>query len=184
VPTLALLHINLSQPTSADTTHVAEDIAKQHHILDIRGVNSQDTPGWGAAAERIQNLEQGSPDFAELPLAQRSAEAGGEAETALSEKGSASPGNEEETLRRTRDLYPCEEERQHKSDIWHEVNKDSLEEWHLRNQEARRKKKKKNSSSNSRTALQMARNPQAGQAALARVAGHTFLRRVAARSQQ
>jgi len=66
--------------------------------LDILGVNSQDTPGWGAAAERIQNLEQGSPDFAELPLAQRSAEAGGEAETALSEKGSASPGNEEETL--------------------------------------------------------------------------------------
>jgi len=66
--------------------------------LDILGVNSQDTPGWGAAAERIQNLELGSPDFAELPLAQRSAEAGGEAETALSENGSASPGNEEETL--------------------------------------------------------------------------------------
>jgi len=34
-----------------------------------------------------------------------------------------------------------EEEAQNKSDIWHEVNKDYLEEWHVRGQEARRKRK-------------------------------------------
>lgn len=32
------------------------------------------------------------------------------------------------------------EERQDKSDIWHEVNKDYLEEWHVRGKESRRKK--------------------------------------------
>merc|ERR1712037_71921 len=31
------------------------------------------------------------------------------------------------------------EEQQHKSDIWHEVNKDYLEDWHVRGQEAKRK---------------------------------------------
>jgi hypothetical protein len=35
-----------------------------------------------------------------------------------------------------------EDERKHKSDIWHEVNKDYLEEWHVRGQEARRKKRR------------------------------------------
>jgi len=157
--------------------------------LDILGVNSQDTPGWGAAAERIQNLEQGRPDFAELPLAQRSAEAGGEAETALSEKGSASPGNEEETL----SVVDYEELEIYilvrRSDSTNPTSGTKSTRILLRSGicEIKRlgaKKKKNNSSSNSRTALQMARNPQAGQAALARVAGHTFLRRVAARSQQ
>jgi len=133
------------EPTSADITHIAQDIAKQHHIVDILGTTGQDTPGWGAAVEHIQNLEQGRPGFEDLPLAQRSAEAGGEAETALSEKGSTA-GNEDETLSDVDDeeleIYLLgEEERQHKSDIWHEVNKDYLEEWHVRSQEARRKKK-------------------------------------------
>jgi len=130
------------EPTSADITHIAEDIAQQHHIADILGASGQDAPGWGAAAERIQSLEQGRPEFAELPLAQRSAEAGGEAEAALSEKASIA---EDETLSDVDDeelesYLLDEEERQHKSDIWHEVNKDYLEEWHVRSQESRRKK--------------------------------------------
>lgn len=131
------------EPSSGDITHIAEDIAQQCHIVGILGADGQDTPDWGAAAERIQNLEQDKPEFAELPLAQRNPEASGEAEAALSEKGSTA---EEETLSDVDDdeidtLLLASEEQQHKSDIWHEVNKDYLEEWHLRAQESRRKKK-------------------------------------------
>merc|ERR1711959_6418 len=63
----------------------------------------------------------------------------------------ASVGGKEESLSDVDDeeleAYLLDvEEQQHKSDIWHEVSKDYLEEWHVRGQEARRKKRQAQSS--------------------------------------
>eukprot|EP00927_Polykrikos_kofoidii_P065822 TRINITY_DN6153_c0_g1_i2.p1 TRINITY_DN6153_c0_g1~~TRINITY_DN6153_c0_g1_i2.p1 ORF type:complete len:612 (+),score=87.54 TRINITY_DN6153_c0_g1_i2:83-1918(+) len=61
-----------------------------------------------------------------------------------------------------------DEERQHKSDIWHEVNKDYLEEWHVRGREIKRRNAEKaasaadSASSQGSSRRRASRYPQAG----------------------
>eukprot|EP00913_Durusdinium_trenchii_P025588 g24016.t1 len=101
-------------PSEADVQSIAGDIASHHGIKPIlEGLKDP------VAHARLEKLTEGKPDFAEEPEAR------------------------EESKKKGEDAGHCEslsDEKQHKSDIWHEVNKDYLEEWHLRSLEQKRKK--------------------------------------------
>lgn len=93
------------------------------------------------AASRIESLlAAGRPDAADPPAPVQGTP------TPPGTPRAAASGANEESLSDMDDeeldslLLLDPEEQQHKADIWHEVNKDYLEEWDLRSREARRKK--------------------------------------------
>lgn len=133
-----------------------EDIAKDimHALLptDKAGpIDRMDLAALGETAGPIEALIKGKPGFSP----EGEAASPGTPESAKA-SSSAAAGRKEESLSDVDDeeleLYLLDvEEQQHKSDIWHEVNKDYLEEWHVRGQEARRKKRQAQEDSTSET---------------------------------
>lgn len=118
------------QPTEEDVQSIAKDIASHHGIEPIlEGVEDPDTQA------RLKRLTEGKPDFAE-DAQTASSKAGGEKDQEDGGAESLSDVDDEELEGYLLDA----EEKQNKSDIWHEVNKDYLEEWHLRSLEQKRKK--------------------------------------------
>lgn len=101
-----------------------------------------------AAIARIDQLMDKKPIFADCSAS----EPGDGQGTSIADVSASSVcGGGDDTLSDVDDddldMYLLdEEERQSKSDIWHEVNKDYLEEWYIRGQEAKRKKERQESS--------------------------------------
>lgn len=115
-------------PSEADVQSIAGDIASHHGIKPIlEGLKDP------VAHARLEKLTEGKPDFAEEPEAREESKKKGE-DAGHCESLSDVDDEDLETY-----LLDAEE-KQHKSDIWHEVNKDYLEEWHLRSLEQKRKK--------------------------------------------
>jgi len=116
------------------------------------GATASSSDNFAAAAERIGELvSKPQPivpvDSEKGPDAQADPGGGAKPLENLSLEGSAAEGSgdEEETLSdvddEELDAYLLDrEERKDKSDIWHEVNKDYLEEWHVRGRESKRRK--------------------------------------------
>jgi len=122
-----------------------EDIAKDimHVLLPEKGGKGPlDLPALTNAGGPIDALISGKPDFEGAGGASGSEPGTPKSCAAASTAG----GGNEESLSDVDDdeleAYLLDmEEQQHKSDIWHEVNKDYLEEWHIRGQEVRRKRR-------------------------------------------
>jgi len=135
------------EPSEDDIEDIVQDIAGQHGIQALLTGDGPGSEAWGQVASKVESLEQGRPAFTSLPLARHASDDG--AADATSASGSVDPEDRlEETLSEVDDeeldaYLLDEEERRHKSDIWHEVNKDYLEEWHVRGQEARREARRK-----------------------------------------
>lgn len=118
------------EPSAEDIEAMAREVAAQHHIEEIieKG-SSVPSAGWNTAAARVEELLTGKP-----------------LSFGMEEGDSASQPSEcqEETLSdvddEELDTYLLQDdEREAKSDIWHEVNKDYLEEWYHRDREERRR---------------------------------------------
>lgn len=124
------------RPTEDDVQSIAKDIASHHGIEPIlEGVEDPDTQA------RLKRLTEGKPDFAEDAVTGGAEKAAG----CKAGDGEKDPEDGGESLSDVDDEelegYLLDaEEKQNKSDIWHEVNKDYLEEWHLRSLEQKRKK--------------------------------------------
>lgn len=119
-----------SDPSADDIEDLAREIASQVGIEAVLS-GSADV----SVTQRVESLESGPHSG----LTPRTPEPGGEDDATATATGAAESLSdiEDEEL----DMYLLDtEESQHKSDIWHEVNKDYLEEWHLRSAESRRKK--------------------------------------------
>lgn len=122
-----------------------EDIAKDiMHVLlpEKGGAGPLDLPALTNEGGPIDALISGKPEFAGGGGASGSQPGTPKSCAAASSTG----GGNEESLSDVDDdeleAYLLDiEEQQHKSDIWHEVNKDYLEEWHIRGQEVRRKRR-------------------------------------------
>jgi len=118
-------------PSEADLQNIARDIASHHRIEPIlEGLSDAESEA------RLQELTQGKPDFSAEKTAAAAPKDDDEAGGPGASVESLSDVDDEELEGYLLDA----EERQHKSDIWHEVNKDYLEEWHLRSLEQKRKK--------------------------------------------
>eukprot|EP00933_Yihiella_yeosuensis_P033274 TRINITY_DN27007_c0_g1_i2.p1 TRINITY_DN27007_c0_g1~~TRINITY_DN27007_c0_g1_i2.p1 ORF type:complete len:277 (+),score=78.78 TRINITY_DN27007_c0_g1_i2:167-997(+) len=126
-------------PSEDDIQAIARDIASQHGIEAI--MEGRIDP---AAAQRVEELTAGKPDFGAPPGSSKSSQdAVGESPSKASEKSDGKGGVESLSDIEDEELecYLLDaEEQQHKSDIWHEVNKDYLEEWHVRGEEIKRKR--------------------------------------------
>ncbi|CAL1170517.1 unnamed protein product [Cladocopium goreaui] len=124
------------RPTEDDVQSIAKDIASHHGIEPIlEGVEDPDTQA------RLKRLTEGKPDFAEDAVTDGAEKAAGckagDGEKDQEDGGESLSDVDDEEL----EGYLLDaEEKQNKSDIWHEVNKDYLEEWHLRSLEQKRKK--------------------------------------------
>jgi len=158
------------EPSGGDIEEIAKDIASHHSIEAI--LEQGGTLGTAAAGEagaKVDALLSGRPggDDVDLPLVQRACADG--SATPVGEAGPGTPLSPEaceegeggiESLSDIDDdeidMYLLdEEEQENKSDIWHEVNKDYLEEWHVRGLEAKRKKEKHQSSDAGDTASEI-----------------------------
>ncbi|CAE8672380.1 unnamed protein product [Polarella glacialis] len=115
------------EPSADDIEHIAKDIASYHGIEAV--LEGRVDP---VAEQRVDKLVAGKPDFGEAK------EQAPKPEVADGPGGVESLSDvEDEEL----EMYLLDsEETQHKSDIWHEVNKDYLEEWHIRGLESKRRK--------------------------------------------
>ncbi|CAE7940804.1 unnamed protein product, partial [Symbiodinium necroappetens] len=118
-------------PSQVDVEEIAKEIASHHDIEPI--LDGRRDP---AVEEKVEKLIAGRPNFAPPSEAEK-------------KDGTAPPGtSSEDNVESLSDVDDEElesylldaEERQHKSDIWHEVNKDYLEEWHVRSLEIKRRK--------------------------------------------
>lgn len=130
-------------PSGSEIEEIARDIASQH---GIEALLSSDTSleEVAAASERMRKLEDRG-DAGSATGSEPGEEADRRSDVALSSAPFDDGEGEVETLSDVDDeeleMYLLDaEEQQHKSDIWHEVNKGYLEEWHLRSQEMKRKK--------------------------------------------
>lgn len=125
----------LSHPTSDDIEDIARVIASQHGIEALLSGKLDDSAR-PAAAERVKKLEAGEQaKFSSNPLLDPEPLVEGELPVASTDESLSDVDDEE------LEMYLLNsEESQHKSDMWHEVNKDYLEEWHARSVEAKRKK--------------------------------------------
>eukprot|EP00930_Biecheleria_cincta_P072087 TRINITY_DN59532_c0_g1_i1.p1 TRINITY_DN59532_c0_g1~~TRINITY_DN59532_c0_g1_i1.p1 ORF type:complete len:602 (+),score=92.61 TRINITY_DN59532_c0_g1_i1:36-1841(+) len=115
------------EPTTEDIQAIAREISSHHSIEAI--LEGRVDP---VASGKVEELVAGKPGFA--PESDKKDDA----------VPSVDPGDgeslsdvDDEALEKY--LLDAEEQ-QHKSDIWHEVNKDYLEEWHVRGVEAKRRK--------------------------------------------
>lgn len=151
-----------SDPTDGDIQDTAREIAAELQITGILEEPGQAAPSASAAgaAARIGELDRGGKSTAlvsssaeVMPMLDGTSvlpEAAGDSPKPLTD-GQADSGEEEglsdiddEEL----DAYLLDRaERQDKSDIWHEVNKDYLEEWHVRGRESKRQKQRSTSGS-------------------------------------
>mmetsp|Transcript_24662 Transcript_24662/g.69359 ORF Transcript_24662/g.69359 Transcript_24662/m.69359 type:complete len:587 (+) Transcript_24662:61-1821(+) len=121
-------------PSAGDLMEIAHDIASQNNIDDLFAQGP------------------GSPG-GELPLTcSESSDGGGGSTRGLGEEAAtASSGHDGEIDESLSDVddeeldvyFLDDEEYQNKSDIWHEVNKEYLQEWYERGQEARRRKQQR-----------------------------------------
>ncbi|CAK0840454.1 unnamed protein product [Prorocentrum cordatum] len=125
------------EPSAELIEDIARDVARHHRVEGLLGGEAGSAASEGAAS-RIEGLLAGRQFEAEAAQGQPSAPG--------TPKSAAAAGAHEESLSDMDDeeldsyLLLDPEEQQHKAEIWHEVNKDYLEEWHLRSREARRKR--------------------------------------------
>lgn len=136
------------EPSSEDIESIARDIARQHDIEEIveRGTSGSAGIGggstWNAAASRIERLMAGKPAFDKEGSGEEASSGTPDTDAAASTpscdaRGESLSDVDDEEL----DMYLLDgDERQSKSDMWHEVNKDYLEEWHFRDLESRRRR--------------------------------------------
>lgn len=133
------------EPSENEIHDIARDIASHHGIEAIlSGEADPIDPAVVAAAAKIREMESG-----ELPPAGKPEPDPEPQEPEPAPVDTLSDVDDEEL-----DMYLLDQdEQQHKSDIWHEVNKDYLEEWHIRSEEMRRKRAEKAQGSNPATPL-------------------------------
>ena len=113
-------------PSEADVEEIAKEIASHHKIEPI--LDGRQDP---AVEEKVEQLIVGRPSFAAPTTSEQ-----GRPRASEDNVESLSDVDDEELESYLLDA----EERQHKSDIWHEVNKEYLEDWHLRSLEIKRRK--------------------------------------------
>jgi len=118
-------------PTQVDVEEIAKEIASHHDIEPI--LDGRRDP---AVEEKVEKLIAGRPNFAPPTEAEKKDGEGPPGTSSEDNVESLSDVDDEELESYLLDA----EERQHKSDIWHEVNKDYLEEWHVRSLEIKRRK--------------------------------------------
>lgn len=147
------------EPSATDLEQLALEIG-QALVPDGGEVGAKPGASWSAplasgeaVAGRIGELSTGRPGFAEEV---GDGGGGGAADDAPGRDGlppspppptTSAAAGEAETLSDIDDeeleaYLLDEEETRNKSDIWHEVNKDYLEEWHVRGQESRHKRQR------------------------------------------
>lgn len=117
------------EPTAEDIESIAREITSHHSIQAI--LEGKADP---SASRKVETLVAGKPDFAPESDKQKDAarSEGGEDEV----EESLGDVDDEELEKYLLD----KEEEQTKTAIWHEVNKDYLEEWHVRGVQAKRRK--------------------------------------------
>jgi len=150
----------VKEPTPADIEDIAKDITETLLSKDGSRAEAGHAKDWAVAASLVGDLVKQKPDYDNLSLVPTNATkdpakdgATGPTKTAPPSSIEPSAGSDDEaqgseTLSDIADeeldqYLLDEEERQSKSDIWHEVNKDYLEEWHRRGIESKRRKEEK-----------------------------------------
>jgi len=136
------------EPSEADVEDTVKDII-QSLTAKEGSSGPQDLSTLCEKSGAIEALIAGKPGFDDR--GRKGSDAGSQPGTPKSIGAASSTGGKEESLSDVDDeeleAYLLDvEEQQHKSDIWHEVNKDYLEEWHTRGKETRRKKRQAESS--------------------------------------
>lgn len=131
-------------PSPGDIVEIARDIASHHHIeqvIENVACSPGHTNNWDTAW--LDKLIADKPEFDELPFTRSQSCDGSSGNIGCIGNGSTSISdtlsdvNDEEL-----DTYLLDDEEQkNKSDIWHECNKDFLEELYMRSCEKQRKKK-------------------------------------------
>lgn len=131
------------EPSAELIEDIAKDMARHHRVEDLLGGEAGSAASEGAAS-RIESLLAGRQFDADPPPP--APLEGGPPASGTSPGPGAAAGAPEESLSDMDDeeldsyLLLDPEEQQHKAEIWHEVNKDYLEEWHLRSRDAKRKR--------------------------------------------
>mmetsp|Transcript_143930 Transcript_143930/g.250816 ORF Transcript_143930/g.250816 Transcript_143930/m.250816 type:complete len:628 (+) Transcript_143930:97-1980(+) len=145
----------LLEPSGNDIEEIASDITNKLLQADDaplhEGSSGEDWQKTASlTAGRIAELDKQGPDFDDMLLLPHSSSSAGDA---LSESGQSTQSGVEESMDDVDDtelleLYLLnEEEKQDKANIWQEVNKDYLEEWHERQKEKLRRQQRESESS-------------------------------------